>query len=166
MAVTTKIVKKLSMKVLAGGRPIIPQDGSTNWLANIIGIGSAIKHGESNYGAWRAVLGQFIAETVSKETGELLRFRTGTLFLPDVALNLIAPVIESSGKGAQTQFAFRVGVIKDDTSATGYIYVAESLVELEENDPLEMLLNKALPSLPALPKPAKKKEQEADKVST
>lgn len=171
-----KIAKKLSMKALAGGRPAIPAAGQVNWIAKIAGIASGVKYGESNYGPWVALLGNFIAEcqqdAIDAKTGEVLRtqkidsktkkpvivdgqpvmetvkndvrYRTGTMFLPDVALGLILPALESAGKGAQIQFAFRIGVERDDTAATGYIYTAESLIEPEENDPLELLVAKAM----------------------
>jgi len=141
-----KIVKKLSMKVLAAGRPSVPAEGETNWIANIVGIATGTKTGTSNFGDWTALTGNFIASTESKETGEELRFRTGVLFLPDVALFLITPALEQAGKGAQIQFGFRIGVIKDDATAPGYSYVAESLIEPTENDPLELLAAKSLPA--------------------
>lgn len=81
---------------------------------------------------------------------ETVQMRTGQLFLPDVALNLVGPALEAAGKGASVQFAFKVGVERDDTAATGYTYTAESLIAPEENDPLEMLMAKALPA-PAAP---------------
>lgn len=149
--IEAKIVKKLSMKVLLGGRPKIPENDTPVYLAKVIGIASGIQSGESNYGTWRALVGQFIAEAYSVENpGSVVRFRTGKAFLPDVALDLIAPAVMNAGKGEQIQFAFDIGVQKDDSSATGYVYVAKSLIEPEENDPLEMLSAKALGNAPAL----------------
>ena len=100
-----------------------------------------------------ALLGSFIAEAPSiDKPGEVARFRTGQLFLPDVALDLVAPAVIASKKSETVQFAFRIGVVKDSTSATGYVYVAEALIEPEENDPLALLAGKALPKL-SLPAP-------------
>ena len=139
-----QIVKKVSTKVICGGSPVPPEKaGETKWLYNVIGLANSIKTGESQYGPWRALLGQFIAEAPSIENpDEIKRFRTGQLFLPDVALDLVAPAVAASKKSEQVKFAFRVGIVRDDTAATKYTYVAESLLEPEESDPLE---NQQLP---------------------
>ena len=150
MSANIQIVKKVSTRVICGGLPPVPNPGETIWLYNVIGLANSIKTGESQYGPWRALLGSFVAEAPSAENpGETKRFRTGQLFLPDVALDLVAPSVAASKKSEQVQFAFRVGVMGDDSAATKYVYVAESLLAPEESDPLEMLMAKTAPQLPA-----------------
>lgn len=139
-----KIVKKLSPKVLLGGsRPKIPNAGETNWIASVVGVATGVKQGESNFGPWMALMGSFVAEAKSTEKeGELVRFRTGQLFMPDVVNNLIIGALNGAKDGVQ--FGFKIGVIKDDSAATGYTYVAESLIAPAANDPLEKLIGAAL----------------------
>lgn len=162
-----KIVKKLSMKILAGGRPKIPEaEGETNWIAKVAGIANGTKTGESNFGLWVALIGNFAAEQIGVEKPE--RFRTGVMFLPDVALNLVTPALEAAGKGAAIEFAFQIGVIKDDSAATGYVYVAESLIEPSASDPLEALSLKALgaPKKEETPKEEKGSDESAKTPAT
>jgi hypothetical protein len=160
--ITTKIVRKLSMKLLAGDVIDAPREGEGDengvvWLANIAGMAVDTKVGESQYGPYKALVGQFVAEAPSRDKpGEMIRFRTGTLYLPDVALDLVAPAVEQSAKGENVQFAFRIGIQRDTTSATNYVYVAESLIEPEASDPMEVLAKTALKNAPkpaGLPSP-------------
>lgn len=154
------IVKKLSGKVLVGNvKAYIKelQDGQTIDLYRVIGVAAGLKTGTSNYGDWTALTGQFVAEAVvGAKAGQ--RFRTGQLFLPDVALNMVAPIVENLDKGESVELAFMIGIQADDTAQAGYTYTAEFLVEPKENDPLEALMAKALPA-PA-PEASTKKAKE------
>ena len=147
------------MKVLLGNVKTIAKDlkdGETVWIADVVGIGRGVKTGMSNFGDWTAIMGNFVARPlVGENFGK--QYRTGQLFLPDVANNLVIPVIE--GNKGDVQFAFKIGITQDDDAAPGYIYTAEYLMEPEENDPLEMLIKSAMPALPA-PKPEENKTVE------
>ena len=167
-----KIAKKLSMKGLVGnvaahipmkeiteekgGKTITKEvvaNGQSVMLASIIGIARGLRTGESTYGPWTALTGEFVAvPLVGDKTGE--QYRTGQLFLPDVALNLVTPFIEGAGNSG-VEFAFNVGITADENSNTGYEYTAEFLTEPEKNDPLSALVAKALPA-PAKGDAAKK----------
>ena len=155
------IVKKASMKILVGdvkaqrlfetvknsaGKDIIVYtDGAQVDLARIVGIARGTKTGESQYGPWTALTGEFIAEAlVGPKVGQ--RFRSGTLFLPDVALDLVTPVLAGLEKGAGMEIGFTVGIINDETSQNAYNYTAEFLAEPAENDPLSNLAAKLLPA--------------------
>ena len=159
------IVKKLSMRHLVGnvksyiptkeveeqrnGKTVVkdvPAIGETAWLASVVGIARGTKTGQSTYGEWTALTGDFVATAmVGEKKGQ--RFRTGQLFLPDVVLNMITAAID--GKSG-VEFAFNIGITAADTegerpSATGYEYTADFLTEPAENDPLAGLVA-ALPA--------------------
>lgn len=170
------LAKKLSMKILVGnvanyipmkeieeqknGKTItkeVPNNGATVMLVNVAGLARGIRTGSSNFGDWTALTGDFVAEAlVGDKAGQ--KFRTGQLFLPDVALNLILPVVEEIGRNGAVEMAFSVGITAEATSNTGYEYTAQFLMEPAENDPLETLIAKAMPALPA-----PEKDEEKDK---
>lgn len=156
MAGKIAIVKKLSAKVLVGNVKTYIKDlqpGQSVDLFRVVGIANKTKTGTSNYGDWEALLGNFIAEALVGAKKDQ-RYRTGQLFLPDVVLNMVTPLID--GKSA-VQMGFVVSAIADDDSNTGYIYSADFLMEPEENDPLEALMKKALPA------PAEKNDEKGEK---
>lgn len=137
MSTKFAIVSKISMKILLGKRPRAPEGTEPVYLAQMVGVATNIKTGTSNFGDWTALLGSFQATVM--ETG--VTVRSGQMFLPDVALNLILPALkDANNKGVE--FAFNIGVKADEASKTGYIYVAEPIFEASENDPLEMITKK------------------------
>jgi hypothetical protein len=161
----TSIVRKVSVKTLVGKvKPYLanmPEGGEIS-LARIVGIARGIKAGESNYGPWKALTGDFIAEPlVGDHAGK--RFRAGNLFLPDVALDLVAPAVEATPKGDTVQFAFEVTAIVREESSTGYEYGAKTLIEASENDPLEALVSLALPAPSPEPEKSEEKAPALDK---
>ena len=118
------IVKKISMKQLVAnvgkfiptkeipveGKPgvvkEVPAIGETVWLVNVVGIARGVKRGESNYGLWEALMGDFVAVPMVGEKKDK-RFRTGQIFLPDVVLNLVAGAL---GNNNGVEFAFKIGI--------------------------------------------------------
>ena len=130
------VVKKLSSKVILGGRPDIPPKDhkGPKWVYEIVGIVNRTKEGSSDFGPYLALHGTFQATNL--ETGEISR--ASKCYLPDLVTDMIAG--QMVGEVNEVQFGFRVGVIRDDTAATGYVYAAEPLVELQQNDPLAGLL--------------------------
>lgn len=178
------LVKKLSMKKLVGGNvasfipekeieeqrgdktvvKIVPDIGATVWIAQVIGIARGVKTGESSFGYWEALMGDFVAIPLVGPNGpqpekkdgnkivepakEGMRFRTSQLFLPDVVLQMVSAAL---GNNTGIEFAFKIGITAvstegDRPSATGYEYTADFMVEASKNDPLEALLAKALPA--------------------
>ncbi len=145
-----EIAKKLSMRHIVGGsipKPV-DEDGKREiTLCAVVGIAAGLKHGESNYGPWTALLGNFKALPLYGEN-KGKEIRTGQLFLPEAALNTISPYVENASKGESIQFAFEIGVRYDKAANTGYTYFCNSLMEPAENDPLEALFaNVAIPAL-------------------
>jgi hypothetical protein len=151
------ISKKLSMKVLAGNIKAAVKslaNGESVDLARVVGIARGTKTGESQFGPWTALTGDFIAESLHGDKAGN-RYRTGTLFLPDVALDLVLPHVEGLAKGDGVELAFKLSAEANEDANHGYVYGAEFLTEPEENDPLEALAAKALPA------PAEKEAEKA-----
>lgn len=147
MSKQVEIVNKISIKKICG-RPHPPKDDKPVYLMEIFGIATGVKTGTSNYGDWTAFTGTFQALNI--ETRKI--YRSGKLFVPQIIENLILPALENSDS---VEFAFRIGIRKDETSATGYTYIADPMLPVAENDPIELLSRK----LSALPSPDKVKEK-------
>ena len=142
------IVRKITMKSLVGIVGTYAKDlqaGQSISLARFVGIARGIKTGTTNYGEYQALTGEFVAEALAGEkVGN--RYRSGTLFLPNVALDLVTPAVNNIARGEGIEMAFEVGIERDTTSAIGYVYTANFLMEPAMNDPLEQLVSLALPS--------------------
>lgn len=152
------LVRKISTKTVLGKKPAVPADDKPHWLFQVVGIANDKTTGETDKGPWIALLGAF--QATNYETGEI--YRSGRAFLPNVALDLVLGQL--GAKDVQSvQFAFRIGVRADETSVTGYVYIAEPVINVTENDPLEALLAKLPgPAAPtALPSKAKEKAKTA-----
>lgn len=126
------MIKKLSTPKIMGKRPRLNDDETERDLYQVVGIASGKKTGESDYGQWTALTGNFAAQNL--ETG--VQFRSGVAFLPDVALD---PILGQLDMGVTAvEFGFTIGIQEDDTP-TGYAYIATPIVEPDESDPLEEL---------------------------
>lgn len=136
MAEQIAMIKKLSTPKIMGKKPRLNEGEKTRDLYQVVGIASGRKTGESDFGPWCSLTGNFAAVNLS--TGE--QFRSGVLFLPDVALD---PVLGQMDAGATSvEFGFTISILEDDDSATGYVYTATPLMAPDQNDPLEALTNK------------------------
>lgn len=138
-----EILKKASVKTVCGklDKEAIKASGKI-LLMTVIGIATGIKQGESTYGPWTALMGNFKVKNAKNDK----EYRSGQLFLPDVALNLVEPALIENDS---VSFAFEILAVYDESSATGYIYSCIPLIEPAENDPLVMLestIQKALPA--------------------
>lgn len=140
-----QLLTKISAKKLIG-KIAIPTEKTP--LFRVLGIASGSKTGESNYGPWTSFVGQFRA--IRNSDGEV--FQAGQCFLPAMATNLMLPVVEQHGSTG-VEFAFDVGVVPAST-AIGYEYFAEPIVESGETDALAALQKKV--DMRALPSPEKK----------
>lgn len=135
---------KISVKNVCGelrGDRKPKKDGGELMLMRIIGTARDTKVVSTTFGDSIGLLGNFRATAI--ETGQ--EFQSGTLFLPDLATNLIAPMLESN---QEVSFAFDIGAVYKETSATEYEYVVHPLLDQGGIDPLADLVAK-LPSLPA-----------------
>lgn len=154
-------VKKISVAKLFGKvklSELMVAPNQTMVVMKVLGIAVATQTGESDYGNWTALQGQF--EAVNPATGEVQE--SATLFLPDVALIPIKVALATPGnKGVQ--FAIEVSVTyvaeREGAKAGGspYEYSFKHLIKLDESDPIAQLKAKmahaALPAPDAEPKP-------------
>lgn len=151
------LIRKISSKTVLGGPPEVPSKATA--LYTVIGVATGVRIGQSAYGEFVALKGQFEATNI--ETGEA--FTAPQCFLPEPLNGMIAAQLamtdaEGNANAKSARFAVEVGVIPAKT-VTGYEYTARELVDTTENDPLSDL-RKALPALPA---PTKKSEDAGSK---
>ena len=124
-------VSKISSKVLCGDVKKAP-DGE---LFTLVGNAVGIESGESTYGTWEAIIGDFLADAKGK------RYKAGKAFVPSIVINAVKPYLMQSEDGVQ--IAVRVGKRTDDSVAAGYVYTIEDLFPPVE-DPLRDLLDAAI----------------------
>jgi hypothetical protein len=144
-----QLVTKLSAKTITGAiKPLLPRDADKNiimgavvLLFRVYGIAHGIKKGESNFGPWVSFSGEF--EAVGAD-GEV--YRSANLFLPEVAEQLLLPVVMSDKNEGGVRFAFDIGA-KATEATVGYEYVVKPVVQIAENDSLAAFRTE----LPALP---------------
>jgi hypothetical protein len=143
-----ELIKKLSTKTIIGKitRDMIPAKGMLP-LYRVVGIAMGTKTGETNYGMFVGFRGNFKATRI--EDGAV--FHSPVCFLPQMASDLLLPVVENDQSGMGVQFGFDIGIRAAET-ATGYEYAVNPLVE--NTNSLDALEG----SLPKLPSPKAKKE--------
>jgi len=142
----SNLIKKISPKTIIG-KIAIPEKATA--LFTVIGICNGLKTGQSTYGDWMALTGQF--EAMNLETGEASV--APQVFLPEPLNGLIAAKVrtpDENGQPVSIRFAVEVGV-KPAKTATGYEYTVRELVDSTDNDPLADL-RKALPAPPKVDK--------------
>lgn len=124
--VTIETERKLSAKIIVGKR--IGQVTEPKDLFTVIGIATGTRIGQSNYGEWTGLKGEF--EVVRCEDGKVLQ--APIMILPDAAM---AEFIEPQWP---VQFAFLVRVVPSANSA-GFEYEVIKVVEPGPYDALEDL---------------------------
>jgi hypothetical protein len=122
-------VKKLTTKIIVGKK--IGKIEARTTLYSVIGVATDIKVGESNYGAWTALVGRFEAERTAD--GEL--FASPLLLLPEVTGQ---PIIDAVKIHEGVEFALIVSV-EPTLSAPGYVYDIQTVVAPRRNDMLAIL---------------------------
>lgn len=124
------IIKKITVKTVCG---VIKAPSKDVNLMRVVGIATGVKSGESNYGPWQAMRGQFQATCL--ETGEI--FRSGVCILPGVAQDLLIPQLYGTDtKGVE--FGMEIG-IRPSEVPIGYEYTCNPLFQMD-NDPLANVL--------------------------
>jgi hypothetical protein len=141
---TRQLLKKITPKTVCGKVSIekliehVKENGkdSVMPLYGIIGKASDALPGQSDLGPYVKFLGDFKA--VAVESGEV--FRSGCAILPGAASDLVYGALKARVEvGGAIEFGFRVGVKRDETSATGYVYVVEQVYQPQEQDALSAL---------------------------
>lgn len=137
---SASLIKKISAKTIVG---VVAAPEKATPLYTVMGIANGVKTGQSTYGEWIALTGQF--EAMNLETGEA--FAAPQVFLPEPLNGLIVAKVrtpDENGVTPSVRFAVEVG-IKPSKSTMGYEYTVRELVDASENDPLADL-RKALPA--------------------
>lgn len=138
----TALPKKLSAKAICGNLKKMVMDGikaetlkngDTIELFDVMGVARDTMTGVSDFGDWIGFKGDF--QAIRTTDGQ--RFRSGKCFLPEGASDLIEAAQPSKEK--EIAFAFRIGLIVDDTANTLYEYTVESPLEPEQNDAIKRL---------------------------
>lgn len=131
-----KPVRKITVKAVYGAvdiEKVLAAKDTGLPIMDVYGIATAAKEGESDYGVYCKFIGQFRA--VNLETGET--FRSATLLLPRFLEEQLMGLL--GGGAVAAEFAVRIQAVYDKTSATKYVYVADSLVEAQESDAFKAL---------------------------
>jgi hypothetical protein len=136
-------VRKVSVKTVYGSvKP--PADGEPKItpLIQVIGQAIGIKTGETDFGPYTALVGNF--EAVNMKTGEI--FYGPQCFLPEPFNEMIANKLKSD-ETQGVDFALEIGVRQPtETENVKYVYVSKPIHDPSAADPLEHL-RKRLPAL-------------------
>ncbi|MEG9862950.1 MAG: hypothetical protein V6Z82_06960 [Flavobacteriales bacterium] len=149
------LIKKLTVKTVVGNLKAMVKAGDVTEgaIMRVMGIATGQQSGTSDFGDWIAFKGKFRAINII--TGE--EFHSAKCLLPEVASDL---VVAAMAENESVEFAFDIKIQLDETAATGYVYLAQPLVEAQQDDPLERLASSVTM---ALPKPGKVEKPAKDK---
>lgn len=138
-----ELVKKITMAGILGNiKQIVKpmKEGETKDLMLIIGIANGTKEGESDFGHYIGLRGQFkVTNLISNK-----KYVSSVAFLPPVANDLILGQLRPD---QEVEFAFIISVTESIDIQIGYFYSCKPLVEPSENNPLNLLEKKVEESL-------------------
>lgn len=137
-----EMLKKLTAKAIMGEKVKAPEKATV--LFTVYGIANGVRKGETNFGPWVALTGNF--EAVRKSDGKV--FRSSNVFLPEPMHGMLVAAV-SADDTRNVQFACNVILKPRADLAIGYEYIAEPVVESGENDPLAALRSSVKALLPA-----------------
>jgi hypothetical protein len=112
-------------------------NGSTAHLYSVVGIMAGIKTGQSDFGPWTKLIGEFVA-TLPDGT----QFSSAQCFLPNFVTDQAVAAFQS-GEGRAVDFGFDIGVLRIDDAAVGYEYTATPRVAIEQSNRMAHLLERA-----------------------
>lgn len=138
-------IKKLSVAKVFGKIDIEKLIGAPDKKLHVMRAGGravGTKEGESDFGAWKSLVGDFAAW--SGDTGE--EFRAPYLFLPDVALTPVLVALGAPGASA-VDFMLDLYAVYDKSSSTHFTYTWEPVVAHAAEDPIAALMSKAKPMM-------------------
>ena len=149
----SSLIRKISAKSVCGK---VEKPKKATKLFIVGGIANKVKTGDSQYGPWTALVGQFEATNI--ETGEV--FVGPQCFLPEPMNGMIAAALEmvdddDKRLNSSVQFAVEVGV-KPADNTVGYEYTAKEIMKSDSADPLAAIREKIALALPAPTKAAQK----------
>ena len=148
------LLKKISVKNIVGTMPI-PKVGEEILLCLIMGYAKTFEIKTTTFGDSIAFHGDF--KGVNAETGE--DFRSGTVYLPDVASDLLKNVLDANSGIIEFGFTISVIGVKGRTEGENgkYEYRCMPMMKAAENDPMLALENKLRANTEAEEKPKAKK---------
>lgn len=147
------LLKKMSPKTILGEDPknYIPVDkegnpieGATVHLFTIYGTASDVRSGESNFGGWTALIGNF--EAIPTDNSDV--YQGGQAFLPEPLNSMIASKLREVD-AESVDFAVKVFLKERGDLARGYEYIGEPIQDPSASDPLEKMRKMAQAALPA-----------------
>lgn len=141
----TEITNKISAKRIMG-KLAAPEKQTALYV--VFGIADGLKAGESNYGPWEALTGQFEATVVSGENEGKRHYGT-QLFLPKGAHDTVAGRLRVEGN-TSVEFAMEIGCKPAADAPKGYEFTFKPISKPGAADPLAALresVQKALPNL-------------------
>ena len=130
MDITEGKVKKITTKIIVGKK----RDEVTEKTAlySVVGVAVDVKAGESNYGPWLAIKGQFEAHRTSD--GKL--FAASLIILPADASTQIHQTLVGTGKAVE----FSLTVYASPTlKSPGFEYISDFGITPRSHDPLAAL---------------------------
>jgi hypothetical protein len=147
----SNLIRKISAKSVCG-KMSAPKKATPLYV--VLGIATKTKSGQSDFGEWTALVGQF--EATNMDTGEV--YQAPQCFLPEPLNSMLAESLnelddDENRVNASVQFAVEVGFKPSDTPI-GYEYTTKEIVEADTADPLAALRDASAKALPA---PTKKK---------
>ena len=134
----TVMSRKITMKELCSGDV---KKAEAGYIGRVTGIANDFITGETNYGPWTKLKGQFLGQDI---TGK--KFVSGNCILPEPGNSLVAGQLMDE-EITEVKFSFDLYKVLDDSSTVGYVFKTEAVLEVQQSDMLESLVN----SLPALP---------------
>lgn len=103
-------------------------------VMQVVGVAVGTKAGESDYGDWLALTGDF--EATNPKTGEV--FRSAICFVPDVALTPIQVGLAQEGARG-VRFAIMVTARFNEDVSTKYEYGFRPLIPAAADDPIAQI---------------------------
>ena len=144
----SSLIRKISAKTVCGKieKPV-PVKGKPLFIVG--GIANKVKTGDSQFGTWTALVGQFEATNI--DTGEV--FIAPQCFLPEPMNGMIAASLEMVDEddkriNQSVQFAVEVGV-KFAENQIEYEYTAKEIMKSDAADPLASIREQISKALPA-----------------
>jgi hypothetical protein len=134
-----ELVKKITMAGIFGNIKLIVKpmkDGDTKDLLQVFGIANGTKTGESDFGPFTGLRGQFKAKNLLDQK----EYVSSLLYLPPVANDLVLGQFVGGTK--EVTLGFILSVTCDMEQQIGYVYTAKPLFEPEKNNPLALLESK------------------------
>lgn len=138
---STTFIKKITVKECCG-TPVLrdlPGDHSIVPIMRVAGFAQGIKTGESNYGEWKAIMGEFAATNL--KTGEI--FTSPVAIIPSAMGEMIFQQVQASlmeDASSRVKFAVEIGVMVSKRDPNKYEYTVQPIVDPEAGNPAVKLL--------------------------